>query len=317
MEEDVSRKRIRSRVERATGPSYAALRAFDAIGLTGGLRRAAEMLDVDHAAVSRHLRSLEVHFGVDLVERYSNGARLTAEGEKFHRRISAAVAEISSASEELLGRSDNRRLRVWSAPGIASRWMAHWISEFRGKNPDLDIQVQPTDAAPVFAARQADADVRYIADWEDVEPDTGIKSVALARPYTIAVASPEFLSNHPAMQGARDFLQLPLLHRKSDQPWRTWLEGQGLSDLGVLPGLHLWQAHLTMEAARRGQGIALANVLILGDDLKNGTLVEVECGKPVALGTYYFSTRSDDWETPSLARLRRWLVRAALRYDFS
>ncbi|RYY09097.1 MAG: LysR family transcriptional regulator, partial [Alphaproteobacteria bacterium] len=68
----------------ASVPSLTALRAFEAIGSTGGLRRAARYLRVDHAVVSRHLRSLEVAVGVALVDRNQAGGRLTPAGQHYH-----------------------------------------------------------------------------------------------------------------------------------------------------------------------------------------------------------------------------------------
>jgi DNA-binding transcriptional LysR family regulator len=44
-------------------PPFAALRAFDAIGRRGGIRRAAEELGISHAIVSRHLAALETFWG--------------------------------------------------------------------------------------------------------------------------------------------------------------------------------------------------------------------------------------------------------------
>ncbi len=40
-------------------PSFGSLKAFELIGRLGGIRKAAIALGVDHAAVSRHLKSLE------------------------------------------------------------------------------------------------------------------------------------------------------------------------------------------------------------------------------------------------------------------
>lgn len=77
--------------DRRALPPMTALRAFEVVGRVGGIRRAAAVLSLDHAAVSRHVRSLEVWAGMPLIERTGGGGRLTPDGEKFHRRISAAL----------------------------------------------------------------------------------------------------------------------------------------------------------------------------------------------------------------------------------
>ncbi len=74
-----------------------------------------------------------------------------------------------------------------------------------------------------------------------------------------------------------------------------------------LAGPRLWHAPLAIEAATRGQGIALANELIVREELAAGELVEV-MRTAVALEPYVFATRADRWNQPHIARFRRWLV---------
>jgi hypothetical protein len=51
-----------------------------------------------------------------------------------------------------------------------------------------------------------------------------------------------------------------LLHEESDLEWRLWFSSQGLKvALSPLAGPRLWHAHVALEAAKRDQGIALAN----------------------------------------------------------
>ena len=301
----------RERFVDASMPSLTALRAFEAIGSTGGLRRAARYLRVDHAVVSRHLRSLEVAVGVALVDRNQAGGRLTPAGQHYHQRVAAAFAEISAATAELKAEATSGEVRLWCAPGIASRWLARTVSNFCAAHDGIAVQVQPTDGPPNFAIRQATADIRYIYDWDVEEPDVNdVRRVELARPVTLAVASPDFLAQHDEIHDASQLLKLPLLHRKSDQPWRAWLTAHGIEVPAVLKGVRLWQAHLTIEAARNGQGVTLANRFTLADDLQSGALVQIGIGQPVRQGAYYFFARSDEWDLRPLAILRRWLLDA-------
>jgi DNA-binding transcriptional LysR family regulator len=308
---DTDRSSHISNARRVT-PPFAALRAFDAVGKLGGLRRAALHLGVDHAVISRHLRALESFVGVALVDRLQSGGRLTVEGERYHARVSAAFAEINAATAELMQADGNVKLRIWCIHGIASLWLAPHMGEFCEDNPDIEIEVQPSDAAPNFANHEADADIRYIAGLAapiDLAP--GLQCTELARPEVIAVASPRFLASHPPILEMSDFLNVPMLHKKDDDHWRHWLEAKGMSNIGPLAGLRLWQNDITVQAARNGQGVALGNAFLLGDDLETGRLVKIDVGPPVTLGAYFFTTRADRWNSPALARLRRWLQRAA------
>ncbi|WP_404710422.1 LysR substrate-binding domain-containing protein [Sphingomonas sp. MMS24-J13] len=109
-----------------------------------------------------------------------------------------------------------------------------------------------------------------------------------------------------------DLLDLRLLHEENDAEWRAWFGEQGIAlDAASLAGPRLWHAHVMLDAARSGEGIALANPLLVADHLASGLLVPVTCSggafNPVALGGYNFTARDDRWRDPALQRFRLWL----------
>lgn len=293
-------------------PPFAALRAFEAVGKLGGIRRAATELGIDHAAISRHLRALEEWAGVKLIDRERAGA-LTAEGAKFHARISAALEEISLASGDLTRRGDDRRLVIWSVPGFAYRCLNVRLPEFSRQNPDIDIEVRPTDQGPDFSRHEADADIRYVRMFEP--PTAGdIQAVEIARPAVVPVVSAEMATKLSQPLAAEDLLVQPLLHENDDWEWRAWFEAKGIAAPSRLPGPRLWHAHLTLDAASRGQGVTLTNSLLLGDDLADRRLVALAVApqEPVVrFGAYVFQARRDRWRNPAVVKFRRWLERIA------
>lgn len=299
---------------RAT-PPFTALRAFAAVGEFGGIRKAAAVLELDHAAVSRHLRSLEVWAGVPLVERGANGGKLTPEGAKFHARITSALNEIAVASADLLHGADERALQISCIPGLASNWLLARLADFRQSNPEIQLVLRPSDTAPDFTRRDMDGDIRYVIDAAPDKPPAGeIESVQLARPPVLAVASPARLDALGQLATAADLLKGPLLHEENARQWTAWFEANGVTSEPDLPGHRLWHAHLAVDAARRGEGLALANAFLVGDDFKAGRLVDVGAligAQPIVMGRYVFSARRDRWRTPALLAFRRWLVREA------
>lgn len=279
------------------------------MGALGGVRRAAAALNLDHAAVSRHVKSLEQWAGCPLIDR-QRGV-LTEEGQRFHTRITNALNEIASASFDLTRRGGDARLRLWCVPGLASEWLAPRLGQFSASNPEIDLELHPTDGSPDFVRYEADADIRHISDdqTEQFGSSPDIESVVIARPPVIAVASPDFASG-AGMGGVTDLLKAPLLHESDFSQWRRWFSAQNL-DAGPIAGPKLWHAHLTVSAARRGQGVALTNVLLVSEDLKAGRLVDLTPkGATIVLGSYHFRARRDQWRTPSILGFRRWLQRS-------
>ncbi len=306
---------------RKTLPPFAALRAFEAVGRLSGIRRAAQTLGLDHAVVSRHLRALEDWAGTRLVDRTQGSAVLTPEGLRYHIRVTKALAELCDATNELLSRNNERRLSICCVPGFASAWLAQRLKLFQSANPELELELRPTDEGPDFMRYEADVDIRYVSGPQPISASTtssGVRRFEIARPPVWPVASPECLAALPKITQASDLLKAPLLHEESHDQWRYWLSVNGVTPPEQLPGPRLWHAHLTVEAARRGQGIALANPFLLGDDLSTGRLVDplAEISPPVALGAYVFTARADRWQAPAIVRFRHWLKKAVAEVEW-
>lgn len=293
-------------------PPFAALRAFEAVGQLGGIRRAAQELGVDHAAVSRHLRALEDWAGVKLIDR-DQGGRLTPEGAKYLARISAALEEISRATADLTRRGDDARLVIWSVPGFAYRWLIRRLPDFNAAHPGFDLEVRPTDHAPDFSRHEADADIRYIRDMP-AELGAEIQAFEIAKPPVFPAATPEVAARLGPGAPVSSLLAETLLHEDDDSEWRAWLAARGVEAPERLGGPRLWQAHLTLDAARRGQGVVLTNALLAGDELASGELVELQLqpsAPEIRFGAYVFRARKDRWRDPGVIKFRRWLEQAA------
>ncbi|MDT9599150.1 LysR substrate-binding domain-containing protein [Sphingosinicella rhizophila] len=294
-------------------PPFAALRAFDAVGREGGIRKAAAALGLDHAVVSRHVRSLEEWMGIALFHRREGRLQLTEAGTRFHGRIAQAIAEIAGATAEATGDGTaggrGRSLKTWCVPGFAAQWLTDQITDFEAAFPDHRVELRPTDQAANLLAREADVDIRFYGDdYAPAPGGKGLRSVALARPAIFPVASPD-MAERLAGAAATDLIDAPLLHEEHDEQWRAWLRLNGVPVPNRLPGPLLWHAHLAIAAARRGRGVALASDYLVGRDLKQGMLVKVAIAgtHPVELGTYAFVAREDRWASPAIAALRRFL----------
>jgi DNA-binding transcriptional LysR family regulator len=109
-------------------------------------------------------------------------------------------------------------------------------------------------------------------------------------------------------------LSMRLLHEENDTEWRMWFECQDIAlSPAALPGPRLWHAHLMLDAAKSGQGIALTNDFLARNDLASGQLVPLQgLGIPFApaiLGGYHFMAREDRWHNRTVAQFRNWLLR--------
>ncbi len=296
-------------------PPFAALRAFEAVGRLGGIRKAAVSLSLDHAVVSRHIRVLEEWLGLTLCRRSGGGIHLTEAGANYHARVSAALVELASATSDLLHSADQHSLRVWCVPGFAAQWLSNELAEFETLWPEYRIELRPTDRAADLLMHEADVDIRFYGDdWPPRAGGRGLKYVELARPPIMALTSPELAGRLAGLGSVAALVDAPLLHEEHDEQWRAWFRRNGVDVPSPLPGPLLWHAHLAIAAARAGRGVALASTYLVGKDIENGSLVQLALpgSQQVVLGAYAFVTREDRWSLPILTRLRHFLQKRTL-----
>ncbi len=293
-------------------PPFAALRAFEAIGRLGGIRKAAEALSLHHAVVSRHLSSLEAWLAMKLVDRDRPGLPLTEEGMRYHSRISAALSELSAATADLGRRGEVKHIRIWSNGGLSAKWLGAQLGYYMAANADLTIELRPTDVRPDLLRNEADVDVRYMGDAYSMPPGgKGLKTLEIARPPIIVVAGGKLGQSMASGVTLSDIRHAPMVHEEHDAQWRAWLNAYGIEVPGQLSGPRLWHAHLAIAAAAEGRGLALASTFLVEAELASGELVQVtpsdKPGPPPALGGYFVTMREERWTVAELARLRRWL----------
>jgi len=292
-----------------TLPPFAALRAFESVFRTGGIRKAASDLCLNHAVVSRHIRHLEDWLGITLFHNVGNKLHLTDAGAAYHARISVALMELSIATSEIRGEIDDRPLIITCVPGFCVQWVSVQLAELEHVHPDIIVEVRPTDVPPNLLTYESDLDIRYQLDCDlSTKQIRGLRSSQLARPDVIPVASPKVAERVNREGTLAGLVDGPLLHENSHTLWRAWLKLNGL-EMTELPGRLHWHAHLAIAAARQGRGVMLGNRYLLEGDLSSGALVEIKIPgtKPHPIGSYMFFSREDGWSKRPLTLVRNFL----------
>jgi DNA-binding transcriptional LysR family regulator len=283
-------------------PPLVTVRAFESFSRNGSVRAAADELAVSHTVVSRHIQNLQDTVGVALVQKDGRGLKATREGERFAAKARKAFDLLEEATAELAhGHGD--AIHICCMVGLASHRLLARLPMLEARLADTEVILQPTTTRPDLDKQEADAEIVYL---EQAEKRDGLRSELLVRPRILAVASPVLLKRYPRIASVDDLLQLPLLHEKSTALWEDWLQAQGVTEIPPLRGPRLWQGHLTLEAARLGQGVALVSDLICADRLRAGELVQVT-PSTVQMGGYYFVAPAAKWTDPAMIAIRAWL----------
>jgi LysR family transcriptional regulator, glycine cleavage system transcriptional activator len=283
-------------------PPLTMVRAFEATGRMGTMRKAADDISVSHTVVSRHVRNLEAWIDRKLVIAGPRGVILTKEGELFFSTVSKAFQMIGNAALELRSLDRRRTLKIWSTPGLATRWLIPRWSSFEATLPGTEIILRAMeDQLSDFTNSDADLVVGF-GDLQNLPEG----AVPLIQPRVFPVASSEWIRKRGAPATLAGLVDFPLIHEENRQRWTAWFAAAGIKLDRPLTGPRLWDANLRLDAVLAGQGIALDTGVTTTEDIASGRLVEL-FDTDIRLGGYYLVAPAGGWDDPLIARLREWL----------
>lgn len=147
-----------------------ALRYFVEVVRQNGFRRASATLHVTQPAISRAIAQLEEEFEVNLLIREPRGVGLTPEGEALYRHASLILRQADSLVSELrdLRSMVTGVLRVGLPPMTGSTFFGNVITEFRRRNPAVQLQIVEYGSNQ-FAGALTDGHVEIAAAMLPVE----------------------------------------------------------------------------------------------------------------------------------------------------
>ncbi|TPJ12954.1 LysR family transcriptional regulator [Mesorhizobium sp. B2-7-3] len=266
-----------------------ALRSFEAAGRHLSFSNAAEELFVSQAAISRQIRELETFLRQPLFERHHRRVELTDAGRRLLAQLVRSFDDIDKLLSELVAVPAQAVVRVSVEPSIASVWLVPRLNRFRQLRPDIDVSLEVDPRLIEFRSDQPELALRFSSNatsWPRSEAER------LASTVDSPVLSPALLSSGPALEKPADLARFTLLHEENRQGWTRWFEAAGVP-ANAMPtrGPMLADASLSKQAALLGHGVALGDLLQIGEELETGALV-----KPfdidVASGAYWLVARS-------------------------
>jgi DNA-binding transcriptional LysR family regulator len=161
---------------------------------SGSFSGAAEKLHLSQSAVSQQVAALEREVGQPLLERTSDGPRLTAAGEVLLSHGDAVITRLEEAERELaeIAGLEGGRLRLMSFPTASAALVTRALAEFRSRFPNIELHFsegEPEDSIPALTSGEIDLAVTfdYPAFPEDFGRDTE-QELILEEPMRVAIA---------------------------------------------------------------------------------------------------------------------------------
>lgn len=289
-------------------PSTSALAAFDSVARLGSFSAAADELSLTQGAISRQVSGLEEQLGIPLFDRTSRGVLLTAVGVDYAKAVAAALAQIRSASLQVMTKQHSDQLNLAILPTFGTRWLMPRIPQFVARHPEITLN---------FATRIGVFD--FDRDGIDMaihigQPDwPGAECTFLMEEMVAPVVSPAFLKAHPLREGA-DLMRLPLLHMSSRPgAWTHWFESLGVTGTPS-QAMRFEQFGSVAQACIAGLGVALMPLFLIDSELASGQLVEAFPHQVRSPSAYYAVAPKSKAGFRPVVAFRAWLLEEVGRY---
>ncbi|MFD2261793.1 transcriptional regulator GcvA [Lacibacterium aquatile] len=286
-------------------PPLQTLRAFESAGRLLSMTLAAEELHLTHGAVSRQVKSLEEDLGVALFRRLTRRIELTEEGAEFLVVVTRQLAELTKEAERLRARKHGSRLTVSTGVSFAVKWLTPRLHRLMARFPEFDIHLDVTDLDVDLTGGRVDVAIRYGMGRYPNAVCERIMEEAMT-----PVCSPEYRSRLQGLGTVADLARGTLLHEvPMTENWQEWFAAAGYD--GWRGGRLLSFSHgsMAIEAAIRGEGVALGRSALTMDDISAGRLVALfpEIRLKAERG-YDLVYAAGAQASPKISAIRDWLA---------
>src|SRR6266496_4269276 len=144
------------------------MRVLQEVVARGSFSGAAESLHLSQSAVSQQIAVLEREVGIPLLQRTSEGPKLTAAGEALMSHGDAVMCRLEEAERELaqIAGLEGGRLRLASFPTASATLMTRALSLFRERFPKVELEFSEDDPEQSFPGlKRGDFDLAVVFDY--------------------------------------------------------------------------------------------------------------------------------------------------------
>lgn len=281
-------------------PPFAAIRAFEAAARHLSFKEAAAEVHVTPSAISHQVKTLEEFLGTTLFLREGNHIGLTRKGRDYLNELTGLLDQLEVSTQRTARTSPDGTLTVLCTPGFAARWLVPRLASCPGHER---IEIQVSSGAPSTEFDRNGADI--VIAWGSTEVP-GVVVDPLMESGRYPVCSPGLKASE-GLTRPEELLGQTLIHDEVADAWEKWFCIAGIAVPELPRGPRLAHCELTLTAAERGQGVALAYDAMARGGLREGKLVRLfdVTVPPITIYSVAFvQTRTRD---PRISAFRDWI----------
>lgn len=243
-----------------------ALKAFHEVARSGGISGAASQLNVTDGAIRYQIRKLEGDLGERLIVRSKRTLTLTSAGLSLYERLNSAFQDMERACQSLTTSSGmDGELNIACAPAFAGSRLPSVIKAYCQRYPLMTVRVFPVG----MADESMDVVISY---GERATP--GMREAILHDEMYFPICRPE-LKYEWNINSPTDLVNCIALHADQGADWMRLLTAASSQPIQFAQQVFFPNAAVSLQAARRGCGVAVGTTILCADDLRSGTLVRL------------------------------------------
>ena len=283
-------------------PVLNSLRAFEAAARHQSFTKAGKELHVNPTSISRQIRNLERRIGRDLFERHARKIVLNADGEALLGSLSSAFSTMQHAITRLGTGPHPERLIISVDPDFASLWLVPKLPEFYAIAPNVLIEIRAEERTAESLNPGVDCGIHYA--------DAGLKienGEVLFRSSLFPVYASDLIQG-PPLRTPADLRHHALLHDRSPSEWEEYTQSCGIdAEVNIRSASVFSGTTYCLDAAVRGQGVAMGDDFLAGLYLSEGRLVRPFDHSFLSKNAYFFVAPYGTAKHPVLEAFRHWL----------
>ncbi len=247
----------------------------------GSFVKAAAELGMARSTATQAIKALEQELGVRLLARTTRHVSPTPEGEEYHARVRAIIAEVDAAHSAFSADSPSGHLRI-DAPSLLTRtFIVPRLPAFLARHPRITLQFGQGERLVDLVREGVDCALRA------GEPeDSSLMMRRLGELPEITCASPAYIQTHgmphsiDALEGHR---MVGFVSSRTGKVMPLEFLVNGRLQTRMLPvAVSADSADTTADLARMGFGLIQAPRYRFAAELAQGDLVEVLSDVPPA-----------------------------------
>ena len=241
----------------------------------GSFSAAAAHWGLSHSTVSKHIKTLEAHLGVQLLRRTSRTMTLTEAGELvlgYGRRVGSSLGELDERLATLRGEVGGT-LRVHGLMHIGRHLIQPAVAALLAEHPHLQVRAVFDDGPLAFHRDGIDVAVRV-----GLEASADLAASKLLDNDVCLVAAPQLIERHGTPEHPRELARFPTVAYESGSvridAWR-YREGDEVHSVAIEPACTFSDGNALADAVTAGLGVGYLSAFAAHHGLQRGELVRV------------------------------------------